>query len=204
MTQPDRDPTSLSRRSFLQGTSLAASSSLALAGAPSAPSRAPAVEGRVEVSFELNGREAKVVVEPRTTLLSALRHHLEPPLTGTKEVCDRGNCGACTVLLDGEPVYSCLTLAVLVAGRRVTTIEGLQTKGKLHPVQEAFCRHDASMCGFCTPGFVIATVACLGKHPRASEEQIAAGLSGNLCRCGTYPHIRAAVDELRQQGGAPR
>lgn len=143
-------------------------------------------------------------VEPRTTLLSLLRHRIDPPLTGAKEVCDRGNCGACSVMIDDQPAYACLTLAVDLAGREVRTVEGLGTLEDLHPVQAAFCEHDASMCGFCTPGFVVSTVACLEQEPEADPSRIREQLSGNLCRCGTYPHVFAAAEtaQAMMAGGA--
>lgn len=194
-TQHD-PPAGFSRRRFLQGSGALAGAGLASAEGGAADATPARVRGRVAVSFELNGEQVTAEVETRTTLLSLLRHHLQPPLTGTKEVCDRGNCGACTVHLDGEPVYACLTLAVSVSGRKVTTIEGIGTPEALHPVQEAFCKHDASMCGFCTPGFVMSTVACLDKEPGASLDRVKEKLAGNICRCGTYPHIFAAVQEV--------
>ena len=141
-------------------------------------------------------------MEPRTTLLSALRHHCDPPLTGTKLVCDRGNCGACTVLLDGEPVVSCLVLAADAAGREIRTVEGLAAGDELTPLQEAFCEEDALMCGFCTPGFVMAITACLERNPAAGLEEVKAACAGNVCRCGTYPHIfNAAHAAVRKQRG---
>ena len=191
----------VSRRGFLQGSSGAFAAGVAQAGVPEGGTAAdaPRLRGEVELRFELNGEARTVRVEPRTTLLSLLRHHLEPPLTGTKEVCDRGNCGACTVQIDGRPAYSCLTLAVDLAGRSVRTIEGVGSPEALHPVQRAFCEQDAAMCGFCTPGFVVATVAALEQEPQASLERVKERLSGNLCRCGTYPHIFAAVQEVTGQ-----
>jgi len=191
----------VSRRRFLQGsgTALAAGVTTSEASSSAAPAAAPRLSGEVEVTFQLNGEARTALVEPRTTLLSLLRHHLSPPLTGTKEVCDRGNCGACTVQIDGAPAYSCLTLAVDLAGRSVRTIEGVGSPESLHPVQRAFCEQDAAMCGFCTPGFVVATVAALEQEPQASLERVKERLSGNLCRCGTYPHIFAAVQEVTGQ-----
>lgn len=204
MTQRPPEPSSnagVSRRRFLKGsgTALAAGVASGEAGAQPNPSDAPRLSGELEVTFELNGEARTARVEPRTTLLSLLRHHIEPPLTGTKEVCDRGNCGACTVQIDGAPAYSCLTLAVDLAGRAVRTIEGVGSPETLHPVQRAFCEQDAAMCGFCTPGFVVATVAALEQEPAASLERVKERLSGNLCRCGTYPHIFAAVQEVTGQ-----
>jgi len=136
-------------------------------------------------------------LEPRTMLLDALRGNFD--LTGAKRVCDRGACGACTVLLDGKPVYSCSVLAIDVQSAKVTTIEALSEEGKLSPVMAAFVAHDAQQCGFCTPGFVVATTSFLQKHPHATAEELRRGLNGNFCRCGTYNGVRAVA--LAQTGG---
>ncbi len=209
----DRDskPGGYTRRSFLKGAGTVAASGVvaqtALAAAPeTAEGRAlvPRLAGEVEIQLEVNGKTQKVKCEPRTTLLSALRHRVDPPHTGTKLVCDQGACGACTVLLDGEPVCSCMTLAVDAQGREIRTIEGLADGDALSPVQSAFVENDALMCGFCTPGFVMSVTGCLEKNPDASLPEIKTACSGNLCRCGTYPHIfDAAVQAGRQmkQGG---
>ncbi|MFN8541337.1 MAG: (2Fe-2S)-binding protein [Thermomicrobiales bacterium] len=141
----------------------------------------------MEVRFTLNGAERVLAVEPRRTLLDALRHDVQ--LTGTKKVCDMGDCGACTVLVDGRAVYSCLTLVVDCAGREVTTIEGLGEGGELDPVQRAFIEADAFQCGFCTPGQIMSLRGLLNEHPAASDEQIVRAVSGNLCRCGAYQNI---------------
>ncbi|HUU28142.1 MAG TPA: (2Fe-2S)-binding protein [archaeon] len=146
------------------------------------------------VSLTINGKPYTAEVEPRETLLYLIREKLG--LTGTKAVCERGECGACTVILNGKTVYSCMMLAVQAHGARITTIEGLSAGGKLHPVQEAFIKHDAYQCGFCTPGFEIALKDLLDKNPKASLDQIKEGLSGNLCRCGAYSHIFNAALEL--------
>ena len=143
------------------------------------------------MKLKVNGRKHRVELEPRTTLLDALRNHLD--LTGAKKVCDRGTCGSCTVLVDGKPVYSCSTLAIEAQGKDITTVEGLGTPDRMHPVQEAFVDNDAQQCGFCTPGFVIACTAFLDRNPDPTLEQINTGLGGNLCRCGTYAGIRPAV-----------
>jgi len=134
-----------------------------------------------------------VTVEPRVTLLRALRNHLD--LTGAKEVCDRGSCGACTVLVDGEPVASCLMLAADAVGHEITTVEGLGTPDRMTPVQAAFVEADALQCGFCTPGFVVASTALLRRNPSPTLDQIKEGLSGNLCRCGTYSRVFEAVQK---------
>jgi aerobic-type carbon monoxide dehydrogenase small subunit (CoxS/CutS family) len=148
----------------------------------------------------VNGRRIKLDVESRDTLLDVLRDRLR--LTGAKRVCNRGECGGCTVLLDGRPVYSCHLLAVQADGREVRTIEGLAAKGKLHPVQEAFIEKDGYQCGYCTPGFLMASTALLEKNNKPSAEEIQTALSGNLCRCGNYQKIHAAVaaaaEEMRR------
>jgi aerobic-type carbon monoxide dehydrogenase small subunit (CoxS/CutS family) len=139
----------------------------------------------------------KLKVEPATTLLEALRIQLG--LTGSKEVCDRGACGACSVLMDGKIVNSCLTLAVDAVGTQLTTVEGLAKDGKLDPIQEAFVRHDAMQCGYCTPGFVVASRALLNAKPKPTLEEIKHYLSGNICRCGTYGNMFNAVLEASGQ-----
>jgi len=139
----------------------------------------------------VNGAAHDVVAPAHETLLVTLRERLE--LTGTKLVCARGECGACTVLLDGRAVYSCLTLTAACDGRQITTIEGVGDVGALHPMQQAFIEHDALQCGFCTPGQVLAAIALLDKNPKPTEAEVRRGMSGNLCRCGTYPKIVRAV-----------
>ena len=148
----------------------------------------------ITLNLNVNGTTRTVSVEPRVTLLDALREHLA--LTGTKKGCDQGQCGACTVHVDGERVLSCLTLAAQAEGRLVTTIEGLaDTSGELHPVQAAFLEHDAFQCGYCTPGQIMSAVACIREGHAGSDEEIREYMSGNLCRCGAYPHIVNAVRE---------
>lgn len=185
----------LSRRDFLKGAGVAVSGGL-LAGETvgvAAPEKPGKVYGPGPVPFTLriNGKPHKLNLEPRVTLLDALRDHLD--LTGAKKVCDRATCGACTVLLDGKPVYACNVLAIEVAGHEITTIEGLSKGHRLHPVMEAFVEHDAQQCGFCTPGFVVACKAFLDRNPNPTPEEIQKGLGGNLCRCGTYMGVRQAV-----------
>jgi aerobic-type carbon monoxide dehydrogenase small subunit (CoxS/CutS family) len=143
------------------------------------------------MKLNVNGRERDVHVAPQESLLTVLRERLH--LTGAKPGCERGECGACTVLLDDENVYSCLTLAVACAGCRVTTIEGLASGGALHPLQRAFVEHDAVQCGFCTPGQILAAWALLQREAQPTRESIVHALSGNLCRCGTYPKIMRAI-----------
>ena len=150
-----------------------------------------------ELSLTINGASRTVTIDVRATLLDALRERLQ--LTGTKKGCDRGECGACTVHIDGRRVLSCMTLALLAEGRAVTTIEGLANGGKLHPVQAAFIEHDAFQCGFCTPGQITSAVACIAEGHAGSQSDIGEFMSGNICRCAAYPQIRAAV--LAAAGG---
>jgi xanthine dehydrogenase YagT iron-sulfur-binding subunit len=154
--------------------------------------------GKVPVTLTVNGNQLKAQLEPRVTLLDALRDQFD--LTGAKRVCDRGTCGACTIHLDGKAVYSCSVLAIDVQGRQITTIEGLGAPGKLDPIQQAFVDNDAQQCGFCTPGFVMATKAFLTQHPHATADEIKTGLGGNFCRCGTYAGIKAAVLQVAKNG----
>ena len=141
----------------------------------------------------MNGNKRDVQVEPRTTLLNALRNHLEPAVTGPKLVCDMGTCGACTVLLDGKPVYSCLVLAVDAVNKKITTVEGLGSPENPNAVQAAFVENDALMCGFCTPGFVTTISAYLKKNPNPSLAEVREACKGNFCRCGTYPRVFEAA-----------
>jgi xanthine dehydrogenase YagT iron-sulfur-binding subunit len=166
------------------------------------PARQPAgnvgTVPEVAVTVQVNGIARPMQVDPRVTLLDALRDRLG--LTGTKKGCDQGACGACTVLIDDKRVLSCLTLAAQCEGRQVQTIEGLATDGALHPVQEAFIRHDAFQCGFCTPGQILSAVALLAEGRAASDEDIREFMSGNICRCGAYPNIVAAIREVAGRG----
>lgn len=146
--------------------------------------------GATGLSLNVNGRDVSVHVPPQRSLLDTLRDSLG--LTGAKKVCNAGDCGACTVIVDGRPVYSCLTLAIACEGRKVETIEGLASNGDLHPVQQAFIDHDAYQCGFCTPGQVMSVVALLRADPDAPEDDVKRAVSGNLCRCGAYNNIVAA------------
>jgi xanthine dehydrogenase YagT iron-sulfur-binding subunit len=155
--------------------------------------------GKVPIQLTINGKTLSAQVEPRVTLLDALRNELD--LTGAKRVCDRATCGACTVIVDGKPVYSCSVLAIEAQGKSITTVEGLMQGENLHPVQQAFIDNDAQQCGFCTPGFVVASKAFLDKNPNPTPEQVQKGLGGNLCRCGTYVGVRAAVAQAAQKGG---
>jgi xanthine dehydrogenase YagT iron-sulfur-binding subunit len=154
----------------------------------------------VAVTLRVNGVDHQLRLDPRVTLLDALRDVLE--LTGTKKGCDQGACGACTVLVDGRRVLSCLMLAAQCNGRQVTTIEGLSRDGELHPVQAAFIRHDAFQCGYCTSGQILSAVSLLAEGRAGSDEEIREFMSGNLCRCGAYPNIVAAIREVAGSGGA--
>ncbi|MGA9564566.1 MAG: (2Fe-2S)-binding protein [Candidatus Korobacteraceae bacterium] len=153
--------------------------------------------GKVSVALNVNGKKLSAELEPRVTLLDALREQFD--LTGAKRVCDRGACGACTVLLNGNPVYACSVLAIDAQGAKITTIESLAEAEKLSPVMQAFVEHDAQQCGFCTPGFVVATTHFLQQNPKPTADDIRHGLNGNYCRCGTYDGIRAVA--LAQAGG---
>jgi len=155
--------------------------------------------GKVPIKLTINGKTLSAQVQPRVTLLDALRNELD--LTGAKRVCDRATCGACTVIVDGKPVYSCSVLAIEAQGKSITTVEGLMQEENLHPIQQAFIDNDAQQCGFCTPGFVVASKAFLDKNPNPTPEQVQKGLGGNLCRCGTYVGVRAAVAQAAQKGG---
>jgi xanthine dehydrogenase YagT iron-sulfur-binding subunit len=141
----------------------------------------------VPVALSINGRKQTLRLEPRVTLLDAMRNHLD--LTGAKKVCDRGQCGACTVLVNGKPVMSCMTLAIAAQGADIQTIEGLAKGDNLHPVQAAFIEHDALMCGFCTPGFVMSIKSLLDRNPNPTLDQVKSACQGNVCRCGTYPRV---------------
>jgi len=198
----------LSRRGFLKGVGTGLVGSAALAdgllgqsaagSAPKAAVRGQDIETAV-VNMTVNGKKYTAEVETRLTLLDLLREKFE--LTGTKSVCRMGECGACTVILNGRTVYACMMLAVEADGARIETIEGLAKDGKLHPVQEGFIKHDAYQCGFCTPGFEMSLKDLLDKNPNPSLEQIKHGLSGNVCRCGAYPHIFDVALELGGKKG---
>ena len=198
MSDPLGVQKSISRRGFLKGaglttagTVMVSSGVLALDGERGIAADTTLGPDAVSISMKVNGKVRKLSVEPRATLAHALRDHLQ--LTGTKVVCDRGSCSACTVWLDGEPVNSCLTLAMDVGDREITTIEGLAKNGELHPVQEAFIEHDATQCGFCTPGMVMSSAYLLKKNPNPNMDDVKDAVRGNLCRCGTYPHVFKAT-----------
>jgi len=190
----------ITRRGFLKGAGLTAAGTALLEGVQGFAAEARAEEtpgvtemgpGPTPVRLYVNGSERTVDVEPRTTLAEALRIHLG--MTGTKIVCDRGVCSGCTVWLDKMPVNSCMTLAIDAIGHHITTIEGIAPEGELHPLQAAFVKHDAMQCGFCTPGMVMSCAALLERNPQPSEDEVRHAVSGNLCRCGTYPKVFAAT-----------
>lgn len=152
--------------------------------------------GAVSIVLNVNGRQQKLEIEPRVTLLDALRNRLN--LTGVKRVCDRGSCGACTMIADGRTIYSCSTLAIEMQGKNIRTVESFTSGTVLHPVQQAFCDKDGLMCGFCTPGFVTSAVALLEKNPKPTPEQARRALDGNICRCGTYVRVLEAALGVRR------
>jgi xanthine dehydrogenase YagT iron-sulfur-binding subunit len=201
------EKSSFSRRDFLKGAGVTVSSGLLL-GAAAADAAAPQNHsdfvgpGAVPVTLSVNGNLQKLNLEPRVTLLDALRDHLD--VTGAKKVCDHGSCGACTMMIDRKPVYACSVLAIEAEGHEITTIEGLGSEEKLSPVMTAFVNHDAQQCGFCTPGFVVASTALLERDSNPTVEEIDKNLGGNICRCGTYRGIRHAVLEAAEKvkGGA--
>jgi aerobic-type carbon monoxide dehydrogenase small subunit (CoxS/CutS family) len=200
----------VSRRRFLQGAGGAAAvSAIATlptyahgqAAAPTVRSglkRIPATGGNI--TLQINGKPAQITITPDTTLLRAVRESLN--FTGAKEVCDRGACGACTMLVDGRSVNSCMMLAVDAVGKKITTVEGLVNDGQLDPVQQAFVENDACQCGYCIPGFVVRSRALLDEKPKPSREEIKAGLCGNICRCAAYVRIFAAVESAAKGGRA--
>jgi aerobic-type carbon monoxide dehydrogenase small subunit (CoxS/CutS family) len=189
----------ITRRSFIKGTGAVAAAAGLIKVPEAGADDAAAADGVAErigpaaqaIELRINGETRRVSVEPRVTLLRALRENLG--LTGAKLVCDRGACGACTVHLDGRPVTSCMVLAVDARGHEITTIEGLGTPANMHPVQAGFVEHDGMQCGFCTPGMVMSVAAALAENSGASLEDIRRATAGNICRCGTYPHVFEAA-----------
>ena len=191
-----------SRRSFLQTTAASTMSVTLLdrARGQTAPKPDPSTDGSTPVNIQLriNGREHRLTLDGRTTLLDALREHVG--LTGTKKGCDHGQCGACTVLIDNRRVLSCLSFAAMAEGGDITTIEGLaKPDGTLHPMQQAFIDHDAFQCGYCTPGQIISAIACVHEGHAENDAQIREYMSGNLCRCAAYPNIVDAIKQAKPQ-----
>jgi len=185
-----------SRRGFLQGAGIGGVLGTGLLEQQASAAGGGATvagPGAVPVTLKVNGKSVHLTIEPRVTLSEALRNELD--LTGSKRVCDRGTCGACTVLIDGKPVYSCSVLAIDAQDRSIQTIEGMTSADALHPISQAFWENDGQQCGYCTSGFVVASKALLDEHPNPTEEEIIRGLSGNICRCGSYQGIRAAALE---------
>ncbi len=191
----------LSRRGFLKGvgTGVAGTTVITTAAIPATEQIAEASQGRVDpgtvpLTLNVNGKTYTVKAEPRETLLEVLRNRLD--VTGPKPVCEHGSCGACTVHLDGKPVYACMMLAVQAQGKAIKTIEGLAQGDKLHPVQQSFIDKDALQCGFCTPGFIMSVTSVLDEDPNATVEDVKQGIAGHICRCGAYKQIVEAADLL--------
>jgi xanthine dehydrogenase YagT iron-sulfur-binding subunit len=196
-------PNNNGRRDFLKkSTALAAlaMASPALAKAAEHDESIAALFEKVPLQLQVNGVAQQLSVEPRVTLLDLLREQLN--LTGTKKGCDHGQCGACTVHVDGKRINACLSLAVMNNGKKITTIEGLADGDKLHPMQEAFIKHDGFQCGYCTPGQIMSAIACIKEGHANSVEEIRECMSGNICRCGAYPNIVDAIMEVKK-GGLP-
>jgi xanthine dehydrogenase YagT iron-sulfur-binding subunit len=191
----NKDPEKVDRgrRQFLKATGMVPlAAGVAGAAVVDAQSGAAIVgPGEVPIELMVNGKRVALRIEPRMTLLDTIRNKAD--LTGNKKGCDRGVCGACTMIIDGKTAYACSTLAIETVGKQIRTVDGLSSGATLHPVQQAFCDRDALMCGFCTPGFVMATVALIEKHPKPTPEQVKKGLDGNICRCGTFVRIMEAA-----------
>jgi aerobic-type carbon monoxide dehydrogenase small subunit (CoxS/CutS family) len=200
----------VSRRTFVKdlGTGVVAASTVSTAAIQIVPTTVHAQEfpqvfgpGLTTVTLQINGVARELSIEPRETLLEVLRNRLD--ITGPKLVCDRGTCGACTVMIEGQTAYACMTLAIEVQGMEIVTIEGLATGDQLHPAQEAIVEADAIQCGYCSPGFAISMAAILEKNPSASYQEIKQSLSGHICRCGTYAQMNLAIELAREKiGGA--
>jgi xanthine dehydrogenase YagT iron-sulfur-binding subunit len=196
---PATPKTRFSRRGFISSVGIgggALGTGLLEKEGAAAPPSAVVGPGAVPITLNINGKPVNLKVEPRVTLSDALRNYLD--FTGSKRVCDRGTCGACTVIMNGKTVYSCSIFAIDAQGKNIETIESLSTPDKLHPVSQAFWDNDAQQCGYCTPGFVMACKGFLDENPNPTAEQIKHGLGGNLCRCGTYMGIRKAVAQAAE------
>ncbi|SEP71255.1 xanthine dehydrogenase YagT iron-sulfur-binding subunit [Faunimonas pinastri] len=190
------------RRGFISAGATTATLPLiagrALAGTPAQRAEAPDGDGKMNVTLRVNGQDQRLGLDSRTSLLDALRDHIG--VTGTKKGCDHGQCGACTVLMDGKRVLSCMTLAVMAQGQDITTIEGLaRPDGELHPMQQAFIDNDAFQCGYCTPGQILSAIGCVNEGHAGSDAEIREYMSGNLCRCAAYPNIVAAVQQAKTE-----
>src|SRR4029077_1743805 len=202
MAQKNKDPEKpepidRGRRNFLKTAGMAPLAA-GVAGAAVAQAQSGATvggPGNVPIQLTVNGKRVNLNIEPRMTLLNALRNKAD--LTGNKRGCDRGVCGACTMIIDGRTAYSCSTLAIEAQGKQIRTVDGLASGDRLHPVQQAFCDRDALMCGFCTPGFVMATVALVEKFPNPTTAQVKRALDGNICRCGTFTRIMEAATSVK-------
>jgi aerobic-type carbon monoxide dehydrogenase small subunit (CoxS/CutS family) len=203
---PDKEKkqgTNISRRNFLKGVgtgtvAATVAPSVLIGSEKTADAQMGDAVASATIQLNINEKSYQVEVEARTTLLTVLRDGIDTggnniDLTGAKLICDRGECGGCTVMVDGKSVYACMMLAIDAQGKQITTVEGLADGDDLHPVQEAFVQHDALMCGFCTPGFIVSSAALLSENTKPTLEEIKVGLSGNTCRCGTYPFIFDAV-----------
>jgi xanthine dehydrogenase YagT iron-sulfur-binding subunit len=200
---PNQSCPNESRRNFLKQSSIitalaVAPPSLVAAATSQLDEKAAVYFEQVQLSIEVNGVTHKISIEPRVTLLDLLREQLSLP--GTKKGCDHGQCGACTVHVDGKRVLSCMSLAVMQEGKKITTIEGISEGEKLHPMQEAFIRHDGFQCGYCTPGQIMSGIACIKEGHANSEEEIREYMSGNICRCGAYPNIVKAIADVKKGG----
>jgi aerobic-type carbon monoxide dehydrogenase small subunit (CoxS/CutS family) len=209
---PDKDKkqgTNISRRNFLKGVgtgtvAATVAPSVLIGSEKAADAQMGDAIANATIQLNINGKSYQVEVEARTTLLTVLRDGIDTSgsnidLTGAKLICDRGECGGCTVMVDGKTIYACMMLAIDAQDKQITTVEGLADGDDLHPVQEAFIQHDAMMCGFCTPGFIVSSAALLSENAKPTLEEIKVGLSGNTCRCGTYPFIFDAVKTASQK-----
>src|SRR5208282_942524 len=199
--KPPEESAGVSRRDFLKISTISAAAVPVLGTKVVKAAGAPVKvygPGKVPVQLTINGQKHKLEIEPRVTLLDALRDEMQ--ITGAKRICDRAECGACTVIMEGKAVYACAVLAIAAQGKQITTVESLMQGDTLDPIQQAFVENDASQCGFCTPGFVVALKAFLDKHPNATPDEVRRGLSGNVCRCGTYHGIQQAIAQMAQKG----
>lgn len=205
-----KQDTNISRRSFIKGVgtgtvaATVAPAAILVGNEKTAEAQTDQEISKAEIQLNINDTLYEIEVEARTTLLTVLRDGIDTggenvDLTGAKLICDRGECGGCTVLVDGKAVYACMMLAMDAQDKQITTVEGIANGDNLHPIQEAFIKHDAMMCGFCTPGFIVSSVALLNENRKPTLAEIKEGLSGNTCRCGTYPFIFDAVETAAEK-----